>query len=148
MKYAGGLSYQDARFLANDMRCEPDFLTRLKTDISAPPKWTQFAVYADNWNDNHSMLFTLPFFTMEREPKMTPDQYAALLARNRQRTALVEQGIKKTQPPQSKPTIEQSAPAATPKPIASQPPSKTRAPQPTPNTDPDHGEAGEPANKW
>ena len=35
VKYAGGLSYQDARFLANEMRCEPDFLTGLKTDISA-----------------------------------------------------------------------------------------------------------------
>ena len=87
VKYAGGLSYQDARFLANDMRCEADFLTSLKTDIGIPPKWTQFAVYADNWNDNHPMLVTLPFLTMEREPKMTPDQYAALLARNRQRIA-------------------------------------------------------------
>ena len=85
VKYAGGLSYQDARFLANEMRCEADFLTSLKTDIGIPSKWTQFAVYADNWNDNHPMLVTLPFLTMEREPKMTPDQYAALLARNRQR---------------------------------------------------------------
>ncbi len=147
VKYAGGLSYQDARFLANEMRCEPDFLTSLKTDISHPPKWTQFAVYADNWNDNHSMLFTLPFFTMEREPKMTPDQYAALLARNRQRVAPAPQVIQKPQTTAPKQDIEQPSAPEQHKPLR-EPNTPTQPPAKSAPTDPHTGDHTEPASKW
>jgi cell division septation protein DedD len=150
VKYAGGLSYQDSRFLANEMRCEPDFLTSLKTDISHPPKWTQFAVYADNWNDNHSMLLTLPFFTMEREPKMTPDQYAAMLSRNRQRIAPAAQVIQKPQTSEPKRDMEHASapepPKATSEPAAT---AKAHAKQQTSApTDPHLGDHTEPASKW
>ena len=147
VKYAGGLSYQDARFLANEMRCEPDFLTSLKTDISVPSKWTQFAVYADNWNDNHSMLFTLPFLTMEREPKMTSDQYAALLARNRQRVA-APQVMQKSEAPPAPPQgeLQQTAPRP-PKPRR-EPDAPTEPPAKSAPTDPHTGDHTEPASKW
>jgi hypothetical protein len=145
VKYAGGLSYQDARFLANEMRCEPDFLTSLKTDISEPPNWTQFAVYADNWNDNHPMLLTLPFFTMEREPKMTPDQYAALLARNRQRVA--PQVIQKPQPTAPKQDMEHPR-VPEPQEAPREPRTPMQAPAKSARTDPHTSDHTEPASKW
>ena len=147
VKYAGGLSYQDARFLANEMRCEPDFLTSLKMDIGVSPKWTQFAVYADNWNDNHSMLLTLPFLTMEREPKMTSDQHAALLARNRQRVA-APQVMQKSEAPPAPPQgeLQQTAPRP-PKPRR-EPDAPTEPPAKSAPTDPHTGDHTEPASKW
>jgi hypothetical protein len=160
VKYAGGLSYQDARFLANEMRSEPDFLTSLKTDISHPPKWTQFAVYADNWNDNHSMLLTLPFLTMEHEPKMTPDQYAAMLARNRRRVAPAPQVIQKPEIRlHSPPDVNKPKPSAPEQPAEHQSAPKHHEPPREPNTptqvpaksaptDPHIGDHTEPASKW
>jgi hypothetical protein len=83
VKYLGGLSYDDARKMANEVRCETEFLQNLKTDISDPPQWSEFAVYADNFT-SHPMKLRLPFYTLERQPMMTEQEHASLLERNKQ----------------------------------------------------------------
>jgi TraM recognition site of TraD and TraG len=80
IKMAGGISDRDARAQAPDMRTTVDFLTDLKkTDRSA-----QFAAYIRN-RTAHAVRIDVPFGLLEKEPRMTDEQYAVLTARNRAR---------------------------------------------------------------
>lgn len=132
VKYAGGLSYSDARFLSNEMRCEPEFLMDLRTDITQPPSWTEFGVHADNWTTKHPMKLRLPFYALENQPMMTVAEHTALLERNKKRMA--------PETHKAPETAKEPPPTATP-------PQKLSSPAPKPETQP-HSDAGDPADKW
>ena len=84
VKYIGGLSHTDERRIANEIRCTPEFLSNLERDTSLPPRWADFAVFADGLTKT-AVKIRLPFFQLETQPMMTPEQHHALLARNRAR---------------------------------------------------------------
>lgn len=79
IKLAGGVSDKDARGLASDMRTTPDFITGM-TKYS---KSTEFACYVRNYTAN-AVRLEIPLGALERAEKMTPEQQAQLIARNRQ----------------------------------------------------------------
>jgi hypothetical protein len=85
VKYAGGTSFEDARWLAREMRCDADFILAQKRD-GRPPKWAQFACYVRNFTGS-AVSLTVPFFTLESMPQMTPTEHQALLTANRARVS-------------------------------------------------------------
>ena len=78
VRFAGGVSDEDARALKSDMRTSTEFLLSMKKR----KKDTDFACYVRNHTDN-ALKLTLPFLRAERERTMTGQAQAALLARNR-----------------------------------------------------------------
>jgi hypothetical protein len=86
VKYAGGTGYTDARWLSREMRVDAEFVLAQKRDATRPPKWTQFACYVRNFTDR-AVSLTVPFYTLENMPKMTDEEHAELLERNRERVA-------------------------------------------------------------
>lgn len=84
VKYIGGLSHTDERRIANEIRCTSEFLSNLERDAGLPPQWADFAVFADGLTKT-AVKIRLPFFQLENQPMMTPEQHQALLARNRAR---------------------------------------------------------------
>jgi hypothetical protein len=85
VKYAGGTSFDDARWLSREMRCDPQFILDQKRD-GRPPKWAQFACYVRNFTGS-AVSLTVPFFTLESMPQMTPAEHQALLTANRARVS-------------------------------------------------------------
>lgn len=80
IKVAGGVSDKDARALAPDMRATPDFLTNLnKTDRSA-----QFGAYIRN-KTARAVRIDVSFGVLEGQPRMTGQEHAALIERNKAR---------------------------------------------------------------
>ena len=145
IKYAASPEGGDLNYMARDMRCEPDFLKTMTKHGNI----AKFACYVRGMNLTHPFVYDVELGYIDRWNKMPIDVHNRLMQTQREVfKAEPHQVIQKPQPSQQKPVVEQPPSAPTPEPIASQPPSKTLAPQPTPNTDPDHGEAGEPANKW
>jgi len=86
IKYAGGTGYNDARWLAREMRIDPEFILAQKRDGVRPPKWTQFACHVRAFTDR-AVSLTVPFYTLENMPKMSDAEHAQLLERNRARVA-------------------------------------------------------------
>lgn len=74
IKIAGGLSNQDARAIASDMRSEPDF-------ILAQPKLS-FACYIRG-HTPRAIALSVPYGALENEPRMSDDEYQLLRQRNR-----------------------------------------------------------------
>lgn len=70
VKYLGALDYGDIRMMANECRCEPSFLQGLQKDLSDPPQWAEFAVFADSYT-SHPMKLRLNFYTAEKQKKRT-----------------------------------------------------------------------------
>jgi hypothetical protein len=83
IKFAGGVSDKDARALAPDMRCKPDFITaqRKHSDRSA------FAAYVRNLTPT-ALSLTVPFGTLDHLPQLAPASHGALRDRNRRRYAV------------------------------------------------------------
>lgn len=85
IKVAGGVSDKDARALAPDMRTTPDFLTNLqKNERSA-----QFAAYIRN-KTVRAVHIDVPFGVLEKKPRVTGEEHAALLVRNKERYSASE----------------------------------------------------------
>ena len=81
IKLVGGLSVEDARTLAGNMRCTPEFLLGMKKHEAA--KITQFAC----WVRNHppcAIRLNVPLGMMETQPKIHPQVFATLLRCNRE----------------------------------------------------------------
>lgn len=82
IKFAGGVSDKDARALAPDMRCRPEFITgQRKSD-----EHTTFAAFVRNLTPT-ALSLTVPFGSLDRLPQMPADAQKDLRARNRQRYA-------------------------------------------------------------
>ena len=79
VRFAGGVSDEDARALKSDMRTSAEFLLSMKKRNRID---TDFACYVRNTTD-HAVKLTLPFSRAEREPRMSKEAQARLLARNR-----------------------------------------------------------------
>jgi len=80
IKLAGGVADEDARALAPNMRCKPEFIAQqTKTDRAAT-----FAIYVRNLTPT-AVTLTVPFGTLEAAPKMSDAAYARLIANNRAR---------------------------------------------------------------
>jgi hypothetical protein len=81
IKLLGGLSEADARALAGNMRCTPEFLLGMKKHEAA--KITQFAC----WVRNHTpaaIRLNVPLGIMEALPKIHPQVFATLIRCNRE----------------------------------------------------------------
>jgi hypothetical protein len=84
VKYAGGLSYDDRARLAKDMETTPDFIASMKKDTNEPPQWAQFACYVRP-DFPTACIQTIPFYQLERMPRMSESAHQQLLARNNHR---------------------------------------------------------------
>jgi hypothetical protein len=80
IKVVGGLSAKDARAFARDMHCEPEFLQGMRKHHDR----TEFACFVRNHTPQPIRL-SVPLGEMERRPKLTSAQYAAIIEHNRQR---------------------------------------------------------------
>jgi hypothetical protein len=80
IKYAGGVSAQDAAVIGKEMNCDPDFIQQAQKT----GKETQFAVFIRNQMQEAAGV-TIPFGAMENWPKMAAADQEKLLADNRKR---------------------------------------------------------------
>jgi hypothetical protein len=81
IKLVGGLSEADARALAGNMRCTPEFLLGMKKHEAA--RITQFACWVRNTTPS-AIRLNVPLGMMEAQPKIDPRVLAALFRRNRE----------------------------------------------------------------
>jgi hypothetical protein len=79
VRFAGGVSDEDARALKSDMRTSADFLLSMRKRNRID---TQFACFVRNYTAN-ALTFTIPFGRVEKQPWMTREALAKFLARNR-----------------------------------------------------------------
>jgi hypothetical protein len=84
IKLVGGLSSHDATAFAKDMRTEPEFLLGMRKH----DKETQFACFVRNLTERPIPL-SIPFGTMEGQPKLSTQAIQTLRAQNRARYSLV-----------------------------------------------------------
>jgi hypothetical protein len=80
IKYAGGVSAQDAAVIGKEMNCDPDLIQQAQKTGSE----TQFAVFVRNQMQEAAGV-TVPFGAMEAWPKMATADQEKLLADNRKR---------------------------------------------------------------
>jgi hypothetical protein len=80
IKVVGGLSAKDAGAFAKDMHCEPEFLQGMRKQADR----TEFACFVRNHTPQPVRL-TVTLGEMERRPKLTAAQYAAISEHNRVR---------------------------------------------------------------
>ena len=162
VKYFGGMSEKDAKWLAGGIRCKPEFLLSLKRDIDKPPEWSEFAVYVDDLTTQHPFKLNLRFYALENSEMMSDNEYANLI---RQRAlqpqtdeppkedgnADAEQGAnQQTTPAQLSPTSQAPAPGGS---AAKQRARNNAEPTPheqasTPSNDPHTGDYAKPADRW
>ncbi len=82
VKFAGGLSAKDARFLAPNMRTEPEVL--LSARKSESPPQTEFACFIKNVMSS-ALKVTIPLGVMSERPQLSAEKYQTLVDRNRAR---------------------------------------------------------------
>jgi hypothetical protein len=133
VKMCGGISYADARQLANDFQSTPEFLFSQKKDMSGrEPQWANWACYVRNLTP-HAVSITVPFYALRDAPKMGEASYQKLLDRNRARYA--------ADPEPETPDVAPSAhekprePSAPPKPTSEGPPRQPSPKRPRRNPD-------------
>jgi hypothetical protein len=83
IKLAGGVADRDARALAADMRTSAHFIGSMKKRSHS----TEFACHVRNYTTN-ALRLEIPFGSLEKAPRMTAEQHAAVIARNRERYAV------------------------------------------------------------
>ena len=67
------------------MRTTPEALLALQKDGAEPPQFTNYACHVKGMD--RAINIRIPFYSLENMPKMTEQEHAQLLERNRQRTA-------------------------------------------------------------
>lgn len=84
IKFAGGVSGKDARAMADDMRCNSDFIL----DATRREKIgeTEFACFIKN-SLRKAIKVRVPLGSMEKLPRMDASELAEMIAQNRQRYA-------------------------------------------------------------
>src|SRR5918992_1463474 len=81
IKLVGGISEADARALAGNMGCTPEFLLEMKKYEAA--KITQFACWVRN-HTSSAIRLNVPLGMMEELPKIHPQVFATLIRCNRE----------------------------------------------------------------
>jgi hypothetical protein len=123
IKLAGGVSDRDARALAPDMRTDAEFIHSMQKRGHS----TDFACHVRNLTPT-ALRLTIPFGTVESAPRMSNDQHAVILEKNRTCYAIREDGTSE---------VAATEPVATPV-----------APSRATRNDPDSGEHTEASSKW
>lgn len=114
IKLAGGVSDKDARALAPDMRTTVDFIAGQRKTKSG----TSFACHVRNYTTT-AISLSIPFGTMEAQPRMSDEQFLRLRTRNRERYAPTpDKASPAAAGPSEAPPSPPGAPAATSKPPA------------------------------
>ena len=80
IKFAGGVSFDDARALSREMHCEVEFLQNMRKRGGE----TRFSLSMRNVTDIAREV-VIPFGTLEGKAQMSPAEYEELLANNRRR---------------------------------------------------------------
>jgi hypothetical protein len=106
IKFAGGVSDKDARAIAPDMRCRPEFITSQRKHDDR----TTFAAFVRNLTPS-ALSLTVPFGSLDRLSQMAPAAHADLRERNRRRysaepNAKAAMASSKTPTPQAQPGTE------------------------------------------
>ncbi len=73
IKFAGGISDRDAKFLAPEMRTTAEFIAEQKKQRDS----TSFACYVRNYTPQ-AISISVPFFTLERQPVMSEAEFREL----------------------------------------------------------------------
>lgn len=81
LKLAGGVNAKDAKVLATEMGCRPEFLQAMQKADDASE--TEFALWVRN-SIREAVKVTVPIGTMEKLPRMTELDFAAVKQRNRE----------------------------------------------------------------
>ncbi len=108
VKYVGGVTFADARYLAREMRVSEQMVLAQKKDPRDKPEWAQFATFVRN-STSQAVSLTVPFYALESRPQMDASSYDRLLEINRAR-------VSRTEPPPAATSPQ------TPEPPASAPP--------------------------
>jgi len=90
IKFVGGVSNQDARAMAAELRTTPEFI------LNQPR--LHFAAHIRNQTP-HAVSVPVLIGTLEKEPQLTPEEYEAFIARNRERVAYTETPKPMSTPP-------------------------------------------------
>lgn len=80
IKLAGGVSNKDARLLAADMRCDPDFVQ----DMRKRKGRTEFACFVKN-ETTQALKISVPLGSVNALPTVSEDDFSDLISENRQR---------------------------------------------------------------
>jgi hypothetical protein len=80
IKFAGGVSFDDARVLSKEMHCEPEFLQNMRKEQME----TKFALYLRN-RFYSAQEQAIPFGTLERKERLGKEEMEELLRDNRRR---------------------------------------------------------------
>lgn len=80
LKCVGGVSSKDARALADELHTRPEFIEGMRRRKDR----TEFAVWLKQ-RTPHALRMTVPLGHLERQPILSEEAYAALLAENRAR---------------------------------------------------------------
>ena len=110
IKLAGGLSDRDAHSLAREMNCAPEFIRAQRKTSSG----TQFACYVRNYTGT-AVSLSIPFGTIEHQPRMSKAAHAILLGQNRRRVSAPPEAPK---PTAAAPIRKAVAPVADTHPVA------------------------------
>ncbi len=78
IKYCTDPRGMDINYMARDLQCEAEFLTRRCRKTTTHARFGCYYVGLD-----HPFLFEIPFGELDRWPKMTPEQNALLRQRNK-----------------------------------------------------------------
>jgi hypothetical protein len=93
IKFAGGVSDKDARALAPDMRCKPDFIAAQRKSREA----TNFAAFVRNLTPT-ALSLSVPFGSIDQIPRLADEVHRALRDRNRQRYAVANAAEQQSSP--------------------------------------------------
>jgi len=80
IKFAGGVSFEDARTLAREMHCEVEFLQNMRKEQQK----TRFALYLRNMSYT-AQEQAIPIGALERKERLRAEEYEELLRDNRRR---------------------------------------------------------------
>jgi len=125
IKLAGGVSDKDARGLAPEMRCKPEFITSQQRTN----RGTSFACHIRNFTPQAVSIF-VPFGTLEGQPTMSKEAFSQFVLTNRTRLC-------PTRSQSNQPGVTDSAPAPIPTSREWPPRSSPRQPQSPPARDSD-----------
>jgi len=78
IKMVGGTSARDARYLSSDMRASPEFILAQEKQGAG----TRFATFVRNITPS-AVSWRVPFFTIENATRMSDEEFAKMLDRNR-----------------------------------------------------------------
>lgn len=104
IKMAGPITYAEAVTFAREARTTPEFIRSM---TNTDREYTEFAAYVRNVTPQ-AIKLTIPYGTLENEPRMSDAAYAALRERNRARFA--PKAIPPSLPPRTAPPSVQSPP--------------------------------------